>query len=159
MECIQISRDDGQLLMDFEKQHFPPNECLPKHHLFEISTNQAGIFLLHNNHHIGIITYMIIHKNNLSILPYSDLYTNKHAMLCIVKVYIEEEYRGQGWSKYMFDYFFKICPPVNIHLQVRINNKVAISLYKKIGFHVVGIRKRYYINPTDDAYLMLRPIK
>ena len=41
----------------------------------------------------------------------------------------------------------------NITLEVNINNKPAINLYKKYHFEEVGLRKKYY-NNTDDAIIM-----
>ena len=40
-----------------------------------------------------------------------------------------------------------------ITLEVSVNNEKAIGLYKKLGFKVVNIRKKYYHN--SDAYLMV----
>lgn len=40
-----------------------------------------------------------------------------------------------------------------VFLEVRIDNDKAINLYKKHGFSVVGIRKKYYEN-TKDALIM-----
>lgn len=39
-------------------------------------------------------------------------------------------------------------------LEVRGSNSSAIALYKKIGFHNIGIRKDYYRSPKEDAILM-----
>ena len=39
-------------------------------------------------------------------------------------------------------------------LEVRSLNAAAINLYKKLGFTVDGVRKKYYQNPSDDAVLM-----
>lgn len=39
-------------------------------------------------------------------------------------------------------------------LEVRKNNTAAISLYKKLGFEVVGERPRFYRDPDDDAMIM-----
>ena len=41
-----------------------------------------------------------------------------------------------------------------IILEVRSLNAAAINLYKKLGFTVDGVRKKYYQNPSDDAVLM-----
>ena len=41
-----------------------------------------------------------------------------------------------------------------IFLEVRRSNEPAISLYKKLGFEVIGERKGYYTNPKEDAILM-----
>lgn len=40
------------------------------------------------------------------------------------------------------------------HLEVRKNNAGAISLYEKMGFVVVGLRKNYYQQEKEDALLM-----
>ncbi len=43
-----------------------------------------------------------------------------------------------------------------ISLEVRVSNDAAISLYKKMGFEVVGNRNRFYEHPTEDAYIMTK---
>ena len=39
-------------------------------------------------------------------------------------------------------------------LEVRPSNYAARSLYNKLGFKVLGIRRNYYIDPREDAMLM-----
>ena len=41
-----------------------------------------------------------------------------------------------------------------ITLEVRKSNTVAIKLYEKMGFELVGERKAFYENPKEDAILM-----
>lgn len=41
-----------------------------------------------------------------------------------------------------------------LHLEVRVSNRAAITLYKCCGFHEVGRRRRYYEN-GEDALLMV----
>jgi ribosomal-protein-alanine N-acetyltransferase len=40
------------------------------------------------------------------------------------------------------------------NLEVRAGNEAAQGLYRRCGFEVVGRRKKYYRNPTEDALLM-----
>ena len=39
-------------------------------------------------------------------------------------------------------------------LEVRVSNAPARALYEKAGFEAVGVRRRYYAHPTEDAILM-----
>ena len=39
-------------------------------------------------------------------------------------------------------------------LEVRASNLPAIGLYRKLGFLETGLRKGYYVDPTEDAVLM-----
>ena len=39
-------------------------------------------------------------------------------------------------------------------LEVRQNNKSAISLYKKFGFSAIGFRNNYYADTHEDAIIM-----
>ncbi len=44
-----------------------------------------------------------------------------------------------------------------VYLEVRVSNEPAISLYKKLGFTIVNIIKKYY-HDGEDAYLMARTL-
>ena len=41
-----------------------------------------------------------------------------------------------------------------IFLEVRVSNASAISLYQKMDFENLGIRKNFYDHPKEDAYIM-----
>ena len=43
-----------------------------------------------------------------------------------------------------------------ISLEVRVSNAPAIALYEKFGFQNVGIRKRFYTHPDEDAMIMTK---
>lgn len=42
----------------------------------------------------------------------------------------------------------------HMYLEVRESNTAARRLYEKFGFRPVGIRKRYYLLPDEDALVM-----
>jgi ribosomal-protein-alanine N-acetyltransferase len=44
-----------------------------------------------------------------------------------------------------------------VFLEVRTDNDPAITLYRKHGFELLGVRKRYYQPSGADAYTMRRP--
>jgi ribosomal-protein-alanine N-acetyltransferase len=41
-----------------------------------------------------------------------------------------------------------------IGLEVRPSNLAALAMYKKIGFRMLGVRKNYYTNPPEDAFVL-----
>ncbi|MGI8519395.1 MAG: ribosomal protein S18-alanine N-acetyltransferase, partial [Actinomycetota bacterium] len=42
-----------------------------------------------------------------------------------------------------------------ISLEVRVTNSAAQAMYDKFGFEVTGVRKGYYIETNEDAYVMV----
>lgn len=70
---------------------------------------------------------------------------------------VKEEFRGQGISDELYEYFEKgIKYLKNITLEVNKSNKRAIKFYKKKGFIKAAIRKNYYQN--EDGYLMIKKL-
>jgi ribosomal-protein-alanine N-acetyltransferase len=43
-------------------------------------------------------------------------------------------------------------------LEVRAGNESAQSLYQRQGFEIVGTRRNYYHDPTEDALVMKKPL-
>jgi ribosomal-protein-alanine N-acetyltransferase len=39
-------------------------------------------------------------------------------------------------------------------LEVRPSNTAAVTLYRKLGFEILGTRKNYYTKPDEDAFVM-----
>ncbi len=50
----------------------------------------------------------------------------------LAALYIQEEFRGKGYSKIMMDHIIEKYP--KLYLQVHVDNKIAIDLYKKYKF-------------------------
>lgn len=42
----------------------------------------------------------------------------------------------------------------SVFLEVRLSNAAAIALYEKLGYEKTAIRKGYYSQPVEDAYIM-----
>ncbi len=63
--------------------------------------------------------------------------------------------RRRGIARALFSYALReLGRDVSVFLEVRAKNETAISFYTTIGFSVIGMRKKYYQNPSDDALLM-----
>ena len=75
---------------------------------------------------------------------------------------IKKAYQGNGYAKKLMDKceeITKMMGYVNINLEVRISNQKAIKLYEKCGFKIVAIRKNYYQDNHEDAYLMIKEME
>ena len=75
----------------------------------------------------------------------------------IYNVAVKEDSRGRGIGKLLLtkliDYG-KLDNRNRFLLEVRLGNKSAIGLYKKLGFKEDGIRPNFYDEPKEDALLM-----
>ena len=47
---------------------------------------------------------------------------------------------------------------VQIALEVRVSNDAAVQLYEKDGFVIAGRRLRFYRDPTEDAFVMVKAL-
>ncbi|MDO4607913.1 MAG: ribosomal protein S18-alanine N-acetyltransferase [Clostridia bacterium] len=76
----------------------------------------------------------------------------------VTNIAVLPEFRNQGIAKQILNTVIKSHKNELefISLEVRMSNDAAISLYKKIGFEVVGTRKRFYEHPVEDAYIMTK---
>jgi len=75
----------------------------------------------------------------------------------INNIAIHPDYQGRGFGEQTLRYVLDRLRENGIHfvsLEVRVSNLPALRLYRKIGFAVLGIRKEYYTNPAEDAYVM-----
>ncbi len=76
----------------------------------------------------------------------------------VTNVAVLPTYRRQGIGKKILDFTINESHHELdfISLEVRVSNDAAISLYKSFDFKIVGTRKRFYTNPTEDAFIMTR---
>ena len=65
--------------------------------------------------------------------------------------------RGKGYGSKLTKQLIDECLTrgmKEIFLEVRISNLAALAMYRNLGFSVKGIRKDYYSEPAEDAYIM-----
>lgn len=72
----------------------------------------------------------------------------------ILSIYVEEKYRKKNIGSSLLEELINNNRYLkqSIMLEVSTNNTPAINLYKKMGFQIINIRKKYYEN--GDAYVM-----
>lgn len=97
----------------------------------------------------------ILDDNVIGTLAYSLIYDRME----IDNIEVDEAYRGNGIGTKLMCYLVSLAIEkrvVNITLEVRKSNTVAINLYKKFGFREVAIRKFYY--GDEDGILMEKQV-
>ena len=78
----------------------------------------------------------------------------------IESIIVKSSYQRQGIGTLLLKYVFNFSKENkinNVFLEVRKSNLAAISLYKKMGFKIISIRKKYYEN-TEDALILKRQL-
>jgi ribosomal-protein-alanine N-acetyltransferase len=79
----------------------------------------------------------------------------------VINIAVRERYRGTGIGELLLvssiDLATKLKASV-VTLEVRASNRVAQSLYSKYGFAKAGVRKGYYTDNKEDAFIMTTDI-
>ena len=97
----------------------------------------------------------VINDKVIGYLDYSLIYDRMEIdNFCVL-----DEYRNQGIGTKLLAHLISIAISyrvINITLEVRVSNEIAINLYKKFGFREVALRKFYYGN--EDGILMEKQV-
>ena len=77
----------------------------------------------------------------------------------LMRIAVLPEHRGRGESKKLMDRLeisAKEKEAPDLTLEVRAGNTSAVTLYKSYGFQAEAVRKNYYHDPVEDAFIMWR---
>ena len=82
----------------------------------------------------------------------------------LLNIGVNKEDRGLGYGENLLKKMIvaaEVMGSKKIILEVRVSNKTAYQLYKKLGFEEIGMRKKYYRLPQgrEDAYVMSKSLK
>ena len=75
----------------------------------------------------------------------------------MMNVAVTADYRRQGLGEKLVQELEKELKAIGsqcLTLEVRDSNTPARTLYEKLGFQQIGLRKNYYRNPREDAYIL-----
>ncbi len=78
----------------------------------------------------------------------------------ITTIATHPDYRGRGVGELMLSSLISVAYTNHaryVTLEVRVTNTVAQNLYRKYGFAQTGVRRRYYSDNHEDAYVMSTP--
>jgi ribosomal-protein-alanine N-acetyltransferase len=75
----------------------------------------------------------------------------------VTTIGVHPDHRGKGAGELLFLGLVDIAAEMKaarVTLEVRLSNLPAQALYRKYGLEVAGVRKRYYSDNGEDAYIM-----
>ncbi len=75
----------------------------------------------------------------------------------VTNLAVRQEYRGKGIGELLLLASIDLANELKasfMTLEVRASNVVAQSLYSKYGFAQMGVRKGYYLDNHEDAFIM-----
>lgn len=75
----------------------------------------------------------------------------------ITNIAVSSKYRRMGVGDAIVSKIMELAEEkdmLGVTLEVRVSNEAAISLYKKHEFKMEGLRKEYYEDNKEDAYIM-----
>jgi len=128
---------------------------------YEITQNKQSIMLVVRPmvHSRGLLAWF---RDRLeparpgSLLGYAGLWLLlDEAHICTIAVHPER--RRQGLGEFLLLALLDQGTKRGAHratLEVRVSNLAAQGLYHKYGFEIVSVRKRYYSDNGEDAYIM-----
>lgn len=75
----------------------------------------------------------------------------------ISNIAVHPDYRGKGIGRQLVQALSLLCIAEGgkrMTLEVRVSNAAAVHLYEQMGFKSAGIRKAFYTDNNEDAYIM-----
>ncbi|SDN20337.1 ribosomal-protein-alanine N-acetyltransferase [Megasphaera paucivorans] len=75
----------------------------------------------------------------------------------ITNIALRKACRGRGYGELLLRLLMETAWERGcsvIFLEVRFSNLPALRLYRKLGYTVVSVRRQYYTQPMEDAYVM-----
>lgn len=100
--------------------------------------------------------YYVLEQEDGTIVGYAGLWQVLDEGQ-ITNIALRKEFRHQGYGELLVRVLMEAAWEAGcteIFLEVRISNQEAIHLYRKLGYEVLSVRKHYYSDPVEDAYVM-----
>ena len=141
MEIRLATIEDAHAIYEIEQQSFSvPWRLESVLAELEGAENKLYMVICEENHIVGYAGAWLVYDEgqitNIAVLPSA----------C-----------GKGYGSKLTKQLINECFSRGMHeifLEVRISNLAALAMYRNLGFSVKGIRKDYYSEPTEDAYIM-----
>ena len=102
------------------------------------------------------ISYFISAKANKILVGYAGMY-NVLDEGYVYNLAVSEKFRGNKIGNKLIKNLLDYSKNKNLRflsLEVRKSNRIAIDLYEKTGFEIIGTRKDFYNFPKEDGIIM-----
>jgi ribosomal-protein-alanine N-acetyltransferase len=142
-----LTEDDLSSVLEIENLSFP--------HPWRQST-----FIGELNNYPITIPLAIIHRPDDFLIGYVILWFIQDEVQ-ISNFAIHPHFRRKGVGEYVLREILDKSRregAAEIFLEVRPSNTAARTLYEKLGFQILGVRKGYYQSPKEDALLMRKSL-
>lgn len=139
----KLAADSVPALAELEKECFGADAWSAEDIRDSVGNEYAAVYGLFPD--CGIAAYAVVY--------------NVAGDMQIASFAVAPSYRRRGFGKELMDFILaKAREEADcLSLEVRVSNLPAINLYKKSGFSVMCVRRGFYDNPPEDAYVMTYP--
>ena len=141
VQIDSMKESDLPAIMEIERSSF---SCP-----WEEASFREGLRL--GNHHVYFLVTRYC-QNPIAFINFWVVEDEAH----IANFAVSADYRNRGVGKYLFveslAYIQKLGAD-HVSLEVRVSNIPAQHLYRQFGFRIVDIRKKYYMDNREDAYV------
>lgn len=128
-----------------------------EHELFTSAWSKKDFeYELHDNPYGNYFVY----EENSNVLGYVGVWVI-FEQAQITTLGVDKKFQDRGIGSKLLEYVINYADQQAcevISLEVRVSNDKAIMLYEKAGFINVNIRKGYYQDNNEDAYLMVKAL-
>ncbi len=96
----------------------------------------------------------ILDKRIVGFICFQYVVSDAH----IINLAVHPDYRRRGIGRQLLKHALRCGYKLGVErmvLEVRVSNQPAFELYRQSGFRILGVRRRFYSDNGEDAYVMV----
>lgn len=145
VKARRMTNEDLPRILELEKENFP-TPWHKEHFEYELEENP--------------FSRLFVFELDGSIIAYYGIWITFEECQ-ITTIAVADEYKAKGYGNVMMEHLLhqakeELCE--RISLEVRVSNERAQNLYRKYGFENISLRRGYYEDNHEDAYVMMKGI-
>lgn len=125
-----------------------------------VSEDPWSAKLFHDCVLVGYHCFVLENNEDNTIMGFC-LLNNSLDEAHVLNVAVRPDCQGRGYGLKLMNHLIATAKNINakkIYLEVRVSNKIAQNMYKKLNFHKIGERKDYYpvksTGKREDAIIL-----